>query len=65
MAKPKTDIIIKPRKKQTVFELIKLTRVALRKGGYSNLIEDFTREATSGDYQNAIRTIKSYCYIKK
>lgn len=46
------------------FNLIGLTRDALRRGGHAALIERFTREATSGDYLNVISTIMRYCHVE-
>lgn len=46
------------------FNLIGLTREALWRGGHAALIEQFMREATSGDYSNVIATIMRYCHVE-
>lgn len=46
------------------FALIGKVRNALHRGGRSDLIEDFTREAMSGDYENVIATCLKYVDVE-
>ena len=58
---PKTDIRVKVVGTDgNAFALLGKVRAALRRGGRADLIEEFTREATSGDYGHLIATICNY-----
>jgi hypothetical protein len=46
------------------FALIGTARKTLRKAGYSDeQLEQFKKEATSGDYDNVIQTIMKWCEV--
>ena len=62
---PLTEVVVRlTGANGNAFNLIGITREALRQGGYSELIAEFTREATSGDYSNVIQTIMRYCHVE-
>ncbi len=43
------------------FSILARVRRALREGGREDLIEDFTKEATSGNYMHLLATCMRYC----
>lgn len=46
------------------FVIMSKVRAALKKGGRADLIEDFTKEATSGDYDNLLYTAMEYVQVE-
>lgn len=40
--------------------IIGRTRKALRRGGYEHLVEEYTTEAMSGDYDHVLQTTMAY-----
>jgi hypothetical protein len=46
------------------FALIGRVRESLRRGGRSDLVEQFTREAMSGNYDNVIATCPKYVEVE-
>lgn len=62
---PKTDITVKlVGTDGNAFALIGKVRQALRRGGYGELVEEFTKEATSGDYDHVLQTIMEYVDVE-
>ena len=43
------------------FAILGRVRQALRRGGRGDLVEPFTKEATSGDYTHLLATCLRYC----
>jgi len=62
---PKTDVTVKlVGEDGNAFNVIgKVTR-ALRQAGHGELAEQFKREATSGDYDNLLRTVMEYVEVE-
>ena len=46
------------------FVIMSVVRLALREYGQKELIEQFTKEATSGDYDNLLQTVFKYCDVE-
>lgn len=46
------------------FSVLGKVRQALKRGGYSDLAEEFTKEATKGDYNNLLRTCMKYVEVE-
>lgn len=61
MEKTITDIKLKlVGEDGNAFAILGRARKALRRGGRADLIEAFTKEATSGDYQGLLATCLRY-----
>lgn len=62
---PKTGITVKlVGTDGNAFALIGKVRRALRREGYGDLVEKFTKEATSGDYDHVLQTIMRYVDVE-
>jgi hypothetical protein len=46
------------------FALMGKVSQALRKGGHSELVDEFRKEATSGDYDHLIQTCCKYVEVR-
>lgn len=46
------------------FNILGIVRRALKEAGQNDLVEQFTIEATSGDYDNLLRTCSKYCEVE-
>lgn len=58
---PKTNIKVKlVGKDGNAFSIIARVRQALRRGGREDLVEPFTKEATSGNYTHLLATVMEY-----
>ena len=61
---PKTDIEVQLSGEDgNVFSIIGRVSQALRRGGHSDLINEFQKEATSGDYDHALQTCMKYVEV--
>lgn len=45
------------------FAIIGAVRKALKRGGHGDLVEEFTKEATSGDYDHVLQTCMKYVEV--
>ena len=62
---PKTDITVKLIGEDgNAFAILGKVRKALKRGGYGNLIAEYTKEATSGDYDNLLRVTMEYVNVE-
>ncbi|KKN47330.1 hypothetical protein LCGC14_0663890 [marine sediment metagenome] len=46
------------------FSILARVRKALRENGMSDKIDEFTKEATSGDYNHLLQVVMEYCDIE-
>ena len=46
------------------FSIIAKVRRALKQGGHADLVEPFTKEATSGDYDHLLATCMKYVNVE-
>ena len=46
------------------FSILGRVRKALRRAGQEDLIEEFTNEATNGDYDHLLQTVCKYCEVE-
>lgn len=62
---PKTNIKVKlVGTDGNAFALMGKVSEALRKGGYADLVAEFRKEATSGDYNHLIQTCMDYVEVR-
>lgn len=65
MTKPITDITVRLAGEDgNAFAILARVRRALREGGRSDLIPEFTKEATSGDYDHLLQTCMKYVEVE-
>lgn len=61
----KTNIVVKLTGTDgNAFALMGKVRTALRRGGHSELVEPFTKEAMSGDYDHLLATCMDYVIVE-
>ena len=61
---PKTDVHVKLIGEDgNAFLIIGRVSKALRRGGYGNLVDEFQKEATSGDYDHVLATCMKYVEV--
>jgi hypothetical protein len=61
---PKTDIEVQLSGEDgNVFFIIGRVSKALKRGGREDLVEEFQREARSGDYDHALQTCMDYVEV--
>ena len=61
---PKTRIHVKlVGEDGNAFAILARVRSALRRGGRSDLVEPFTKEATSGNYTHLLATVMEYVEV--
>lgn len=46
------------------FMIVNRVRAALRKAGHGDVVEEFTKEATSGDYNHLITTCHEWVRVR-
>lgn len=62
---PKTGVIVNLSSENgNAFTIVSKVRTALKKAGRDDLIEEFTEEATSGDYDNLLQTVMKYVEVE-
>ena len=62
---PLTDIIVKLSEQDgNAFIIIGVVNRALKRGGRNDLVEAFTDEAMSGDYDNLLQTAMKYVEVE-
>ena len=62
---PKTDIVVELTGGDgNAFMIIGKVARALRRGGHPELIEEFEKEATSGDYNHVLQTAMEYVEVE-
>ena len=62
---PKTDIIVKLTGVDgNAFAVMNKVIKALRQGGHRELIQEFLKEAVSGDYDHLLQTCSRYVIIE-
>ena len=62
---PKTNIRVKlVGKDGNAYAILARVRSALRRGGRADLVEPFTKEATSGDYYHLLATAMDYVEVE-
>lgn len=66
VAKPLTDLTVKlVGEDGNAFFILGRVRATLRKGGYpQEFIEQFTTEATAGDYDHLLQTVMKYVNVE-
>ena len=58
---PKTNVKVKLVVEDgNAFSILGRVSSALKKGGHADLVEEFNKEATSGDYNHLLRTVMDY-----
>jgi hypothetical protein len=63
-AGPKTNIRVKlVGEDGNAFAILARVRTALRRGGRADLVEPFTKEATSGNYTHLLATVMEYVEV--
>lgn len=61
----KTNIVVKLTGTDgSAFALMGKVRTALRRGGHPELVEPFTKEAMSGDYDHLLVTCMDYVIVE-
>ena len=61
---PKTNVIVRMVGEDgNAFAIIGRVRAALNRGGHQDLVEEFTKEATSGNYDHLLQTVMKYVEI--
>lgn len=61
---PKTSIRVKlVGEDGNAFAILARVRSALRRGGRADLVESFTKEATSGNYTHLLATVMEYVEV--
>ena len=61
---PKTMVRVKLASEDgNAYSIMVKVRAALRKEGHKNLIEEFTKEASSGDYDHLLQTVMKYVIV--
>jgi hypothetical protein len=61
---PKTELKVKlVGTDGNAFALMGKVRQALRRGGHDDLVAEFTKEATSGDYDHLLATCCDYVHV--
>jgi hypothetical protein len=61
---PKTNIRVKlVGEDGNAFAILARVRSALRRGGRADLVEPFTKEATSGNYTHLLATVMEYVEV--
>ena len=61
---PKTNIHVKlVGEDGNAFAILARVRSALRRGGRSDLVDAFTKEATSGNYTHLLATVMEYVEV--
>ena len=61
---PKTSIRVKlVGEDGNAFAILARVRSALRRGGRADLVEPFTKEATSGNYTHLLATVMEYVEV--
>ena len=62
---PKTDVRVKlVGEDGNAFAVLGKVSKALRRAGHEELAKEFLREATSGDYDNLLRTAMEYVEVE-
>ena len=62
---PRTNIRVKlVGEDGNAFAILGRVRQALRRGGRGDLVEPFTREATSADYNHLLQTVMEYVEVE-
>ena len=64
MAETLTDIEVQLTGKDgNAFAILAIIGRALRQGGRADLVEEFNKEAMSGDYDHLLQTAMKYCIV--
>ena len=61
---PRTNVIVRMVGEDgNAFAILGRVRAALKRGGHADLVEGFTKEATSGNYDHLLQTVMKYVEI--
>ena len=62
---PKTDVIVNLTDNDgNAFSIMGQVTKALKHGGHSNLVDEFRKEAMSGDYNHLLQTAMDYVVVE-
>jgi len=62
---PKTDIVVELLGENgNAFFIIGKVAKALKRGGHADLVDEFKKEATSGDYDHLLQTAMEYVEVE-